>query len=200
MTGATVYIVDDDGIMRRTLASLLEMEGYVARTFASGEDFLRHEFPLEPSCLMLDLQMPGLPGTGVQEHLRALQWHPPVVFMTAHGTVPVTAQAMKAGAIDFLTKPLDPRTVLTAVSQALAVAGASLEQFHSVAAARQLIKSLTPREREVLQHVVSGKINKEIGNLLGTTERTIKAHRSSIMRKLQAKSVADLVRLADRAA
>lgn len=199
MSGTTVYIVDDDGLMRRSLASLVEAEGHAARTFASGNEFLSYKFPLHPSCLVLDLHMPGLQGTEVQDHLLKLSWHPPVIFVTAHGTVPVTAKAMKAGAVDFLIKPFTPSAVLSAVAQALDLARTSLEKLGTIQIAREMLDRLTPREREVFGHVISGMINKEIATLLGTTERTIKAHRSSVMRKLEANSVVDLVRLAEQA-
>lgn len=199
MNDSIVYIVDDDGLMRRSLASLIEAEGYNAQTFSSGDEFLACKLPLIPSCIVLDLQMPGREGPAVQEHLSRLEWHPPVIFMTAHGTVPVTAKAMKAGAIDFLTKPFDPQVLLSAVSVALEEARKSLARYDATETARELLGRLTPRELEVFHWVVSGKINKEIADVLGTTERTIKAHRSAVMQKLRAESVIDLVKIAEQA-
>ncbi len=199
MKDSVVYIVDDDGLMRRSLASLIEAEGYSAQTFSSGDEFLAYKLPRLPSCIILDLQMPGREGPAVQEHLSRLEWHPPVIFMTAHGTVPVTAKAMKAGAIDFLTKPFDPRVLLSAVSVALEESVRSLAKYDATETARELLNRLTPREMEVFHWVVSGKINKEIADVLGTTERTIKAHRSAVMQKLRAESVIDLVKIAEQA-
>jgi FixJ family two-component response regulator len=194
----TVFVVDDDASVLRALSRLLRAEGYRVRECPSSAEFLAQHDHAEPGCVVLDLSMPGLSGLEVQTALAA-DGERPVVFITGHGDVPSSVKAMKAGAVDFLEKPFDDSDLLRAVRSAV---DNDLRQ-RAVRAERadleQLLKTLTPREHEVLLHVISGRINKQIAADLGTVEKTVKVHRARIMLKLKVGSVAELTRLCERA-
>ena len=198
MNVPVIHVVDDDEPMRTAVARLLRASGYEVRTYASAGDFLLAPPEPVPGCLLLDLQMPGPSGLELQQ---ALQRHPmplPVVFLTGRGDVSSSVRAMKAGAVDFLTKPVEPAELLKAVEAALArdrSARARRESIHDVQAH---YASLTARERSVLDRVVAGEPNKQIARALGITERTVKMHRAQVMAKMQAGSVAELVRSAEQ--
>ncbi len=195
----TVFVVDDDPSVRKSLARLLTSAGHRADTFASAAEFLRRKpRPAGAACLILDLRMPDVDGLELQAALRDSGPTLPIIFATGHGDVPDSVRAMKLGAVDFLTKPVDETQLLTAVNKALALdeARAQAEAARTALARRQ--GRLTPRERQVFSLVVTGMLNKQIAWRLGASERTIKAHRARVMQKMQADSVAALVRMADR--
>jgi FixJ family two-component response regulator len=188
--------VDDDPSFRTAVTRLLRAAKYEVRGYASASEFLDSDPCAEPGCILLDLQMPGASGLDLQQSLARMEERLPIIFLTGHGDIPASVRAMKAGAVDFLTKPVRREALLNAIQNALGVDAKAREVR---AASRELhdrYENLTPREREVLAHVVSGKLNKQIAFDLGTAERTIKAHRASIMDKLRVQSVAELVRLA----
>jgi two-component system, LuxR family, response regulator FixJ len=194
-----VCIVDDDQSVRRALARLFKAAGYKAEVFASAEDYLTREVFEGPSCLILDVRMPGLNGLGLQEALEPRGAGEQIIFLTGHGDVSTCKQAMKKGAIDFLVKPFDDEELLGAVRRALGRSGDYLRQRTERREARKRIDRLTPREFEVLRFVIAGLRNKEIATELETAEKTIKVHRGRAMQKLGANSVPDLVRLSQRA-
>jgi FixJ family two-component response regulator len=193
-----VFVVDDDASVRRSVARLLKVHGCQPEVFASAQDFLRHEGDYGPGCLVLDLQLPGLSGLDLQAELAAAGRAIPIVFITGHGDVPSSVRAMKAGAVDFLPKPVRAEVLLEAVRTAVARDIRERHSREAVDAVAARLRTLTPREREVLALVVTGKLNKQIAHELGTTEKTIKVHRSRAMHKLGATSVAELVRLAEK--
>jgi FixJ family two-component response regulator len=198
MTRTTVFIVDDDPSVRDSLRFLLESVGLEVRIFSSAQDFLDGTDSETPGCLLLDVRMPGMSGLDLQHELANAGIFLPIIFITGHGTVPMSVRAMKAGAVDFLQKPFDEQDLLNAVSQAIEQdRKAGLERAESREIQKR-IKSLTPREYEAFTLLVSGMLNKQVACRLGTTERTIKAHRSRIMEKMKAESLADLVRHAER--
>jgi FixJ family two-component response regulator len=192
----TVFVVDDDDHVRRALARLLRSLGMQVTTFASAREFLRCGRPDGPACLILDVRLPGENGLLVQQSLQAAAWCPPMIFLTGHGTVPMAVQAMKAGAVDFLQKPVDEDVLLAAVAAALEQDNRLRHRQRYQIALHQRVATLTPREREVMALVITGLLNKEIAFALGTSEKTIKAHRVRIKEKMQARSLADLVRMA----
>jgi FixJ family two-component response regulator len=191
-----IHVVDGDLSFRTAVTRLLRAAKYEVRGYASASEFLESDPCAEPGCILLDLRMPGVSGLDLQQSLARMEEPLPIIFLTGHGDIPASVRAMKAGAVDFLTKPVRRDALLRAVQNALAVdskgraARAVLRELHD------RYENLTPREREVLVHVVSGKLNKQIAFDLGTAERTIKAHRASIMEKLCVRSLADLVRVA----
>jgi FixJ family two-component response regulator len=191
-----VHVVDDDEKMRTSLGRLLEAAGHATALYDSADAFLEAE-PCGPGCLLLDLQMPGKSGVELQEQLAAGASHLPVVFLTGHGDIPTTVKAMRLGAVDFLTKPANAPALLGAISRALARDAEQRASFERLTTLRERYETLTPAERVVLSMVVSGRLNKQIAYDLGRAERTVKAHRSRVMEKLRANSVADLVRIAD---
>ena len=193
-----VYLVDDEPGMLRALTRLLRAEGYQVRGFTSAQEFLAREHHKGPSCLVLDVAMPELDGLQLQERLRQSGAGLPVVFLTGNGNVPLSVRAMKAGAEDFLTKPVNAQDLLRAVRAALQRATEQQAEREERAALEERLVALTPREREVLRHVIAGKMNKQIAAELGTGEQNIKVHRGRLMRKMGVSSVADLVRVADR--
>jgi RNA polymerase sigma factor (sigma-70 family) len=193
-----IHVVDDDAAYRTAVARLLEASGYRVALYASAAQLLATSPPAEPGCIVLDVQMDGLTGLELQERLAAAGNRLPIVFLTGHADVPSSVRAMKAGAEDFLTKPAPKDVLLAAVQRALARFRATAESDEKIGALRARLAKLTPREREVFGLVVRGKLNKQIAHELGTSERTIKAHRHSIVNKLQAQSVAELVLLAER--
>jgi FixJ family two-component response regulator len=191
-----IHVVDDDPSFRTAVTRLLRAANYKVRGYASAAEFLNSDPCADPGCILLDLRMPGVSGLDLQQSLARMEERLPIIFLTGHGDIPASVRAMKAGAVDFLTKPVRREALLRAVENALGVdsmgrtARAVLRELHN------RYESLTPREREVLAHVVSGKLNKQIAFDLGAAERTIKAHRAAIMEKLRVQSVAELVRLA----
>lgn len=194
-----VFIVDDDAGVLKALSRLLRARGYDARPYTSPQDFLAHHDAAVPGCAVLDISLPGLNGLELQQALTAGGTHRPVIFITGKGDVPTSVRAMKAGAIDFLTKPVSGKDLLEAVSRAQSH-DTNLRKSHAeLASIEEKIATLTPREREVFAHVVSGQLNKQIASDLGTVEKTIKVHRGRVMEKLGVRTVADLVRLAEKA-
>ena len=198
-SAAHVHVVDDDASVRTAIVRLLEAEGYMATGHLSAEAFLAENEPREHGCLVLDFAMPGLDGLALQLALAERGSHMPIIFLTGRADVPMCTQAMKQGAFDFLTKPVDESVLLAAVQGALAtdlVLGMACDQRTATEA---LLATLTPREREVLMHVIAGRLNKQIAAELGTAEKTVKVHRARGMEKMHVRSVADLVRMVERA-
>jgi FixJ family two-component response regulator len=193
-----VFIVDDDQSMSEALTRLLGTVGLRARAFKTAQEFLNTQRPGTPSCLVLDVRLPGLSGLELQRELADTDPPIQIVFITAHGDVPVTVQAMKAGAIEFLAKPFRDQQLLDAVQQAIDRDRGTRRQRTKCAALRRRYELLTPREREVMALVVTGLLNKQIGGELGTSEVTVKAHRAQLMQKMEAGSVAQLVRIGER--
>jgi FixJ family two-component response regulator len=195
----TVFVIDDDASVRKGVARLLRIAGFVAETFTSAHEFLEH-FPSDVrGCLVLDLAMPGLDGLQLQQALAERGSMLPIVFLTGRGDIPSSVRAMKQGAVDFLTKPVSKQDLLDAVRRAIERCAALRETWQQVADVEERVATLTPREREVLTHLLSGKLNKQIAADLGTVEYTIKVHRARVMRKMQAPTLAALIRLAERA-
>jgi FixJ family two-component response regulator len=195
---AIVYIVDDDPSMREALTRLLGTVGLRAAAFKTPQEFLKDKRPDAPGCLVLDVRLPGLSGLDLQRELANMDPPIQIVFITAHGDIPMTVQALKAGAVDFLTKPFRDQQLLDAVQQAIDRDRAAREQRAELGELRRRYESLTQREREVMTLVVRGSLNKQTAAELGTSEATVKAHRAQLMRKMQAESVAQLVRIAER--
>ena len=195
-----VHVVDDDASFRAAIERRLKKEGYDVAVYPSGQDLLDHPpNESEPGCILLDVRIPGLSGPQLQDRLSELGSTVPIVFLTGYADVQATVRAIKAGAEDFLTKPVSSEDLLAAVERALARQVAARSQRDKLDAMRATIAMLTPREREVFELVIRGKTNKQIGNVLGATERTIKAHRHRVMEKMQVQSIAELVSLAERA-
>ena len=193
-----VLVVDDDASMRDALKSLFRSIGLRAETFASAADLLHGDLPDAPSCLVLDVRLPGLSGLDFQAELAKADMRLPVIFVTGHGDIPMTVRAMKAGAVEFLTKPFRDQDMIDAVQLALERDRERRAQEDSVAGLRARYDTLTPREQEVVVLVASGLMNKQIAARLGVSEITVKVHRGNVTRKLGAKSLADLVRMVDR--
>ena len=191
-----VFVVDDEPELRRALERLLRGEGLDVATFASAEDLLAGVTGDTVGCCVLDVAMPGLDGLALQERLAATGAQLEVVFVTGHGDIPMSVRAMRAGAVDFLTKPVKRTDLLRAVNAAMAAARSRHDAVEATSAQRARVAKLTPREREVMLHVIAGKLNKVIAADLGTTEHTIKVHRGRVMDKLEVSSVAELVHLA----
>ena len=193
-----VFVVDDDVSVRESLELLIDFAGWKPETFASAEEFLARPRSLTPSCLVLDVSLPELNGLELQRLIASDRIDMPIIFITGHGDVPMTVQAMKAGAVEFLTKPFDDEALLTAIRQAIARSTATLNDQAELQLLRECYASVTPREQEVMRLVVSGMLNKQIGLELGISEITVKAHRGKVMLKMKAGSVADLVKVAMR--
>jgi FixJ family two-component response regulator len=193
-----VFVVDDDVSVRESLELLIQNEDWQPKTFASAQEFLDYPRALVPSCLLLDISLPGLNGLDLQRRIAVERTDMPIIFITGHGDVPKTVQAMKAGAVEFLTKPFKDEELLTAVRQALERSRLTLAQEAEMHELRDRYASLTPREREVMALVVSGLLNKQVGGELGISEITVKAHRGQVMQKMKANSIADLVKMAGR--
>lgn len=195
---ALVSIVDDDASVRKGLARLLKSAGYDAETFASASEYLARPRPEEPGCLLLDVRMPGLSGLELQEALARTGRRVSIVFISGHGDIPGSVKAMKSGAVDFLTKPVDDRELLGAIERAVAKALQDRREQAVTKDVHDRIKTLTAREAQVFALVVTGRLNKQIAADLGIGEKTVKVHRSRVMEKMRAGSVAELVRLADQ--
>jgi FixJ family two-component response regulator len=193
-----VFVVDDDASIRDALKSLIRSVGLKVELFGSPGEFLQGKRPDAPSCLILDVRMPGESGLDLQRELAEANIHIPTIFITGHGDIPMSVRAMKAGAVEFLTKPFRDQDLLDAIRVALERDRAKRKHEAEIASLRQRWESLTPREQQVLPLVVSGLLNKQIAGEIGTSETTVKVHRGQLMRKMGADSLADLVRLAER--
>jgi FixJ family two-component response regulator len=192
-----IAIVDDDPSVRKSLERLIRSVGWKAETFASAQEFLARPGTEAPSCLVLDLQLPGLSGLDLQKQMAEVELKIPIVFLTGHGNIPASVQAMKAGAIEFLTKPVDEQDLLKAIHEAIERDRRTRQEHAEMHELQRRYESLTSREQEVMQQVISGLLNKQIAADLKITEFTVKFHRAHIMRKMRADSLADLVRMAE---
>jgi FixJ family two-component response regulator len=195
----TVFVVDDDAGVLKALSRLLRANGYHVEPFASPQTFLAHHDASVPGCAVFDVAMPGFNGLELQQALTARGSARPIIFLTGEGDIPTSVQAMKAGAIDFMTKPVDERGLLGAIARAEAQDTKIRQSQAELGLIEAKLATLTPREREVLSHVVAGRLNKQIAGDLGTVEKTIKVHRGRVMEKLGVRTVADLVRMAEKA-
>jgi FixJ family two-component response regulator len=196
--GATVFVVDDDASMRRSLTNLLRSVGLRVEAFASAQEFLRGKRPDVAGCLVLDVRLPGPSGLDLQKRMTEADMEIPIIFITGHGDIPMTVRAMKAGAVEFLTKPFRDQDLLDAIHQALERDHTAREQRGEIDELRRRFESLTRREREVMGLVVTGLLNKQIAAEVGASETTVKIHRHQAMDKMGAGSLAELVRMADR--
>jgi len=195
----TVFIVDDEAPVRKALSRLLRAAGFVVAAFASPGEFLAQHDLHKPGCLVLDLMMPGIDGIELQRALARKGSVLPIIFITGHGDIPKSVQAMKSGALDFLTKPVNDENLVASIRAAIKRDSVARREQAELFEIRARLASLTPREQEVLDHVVTGKLNKQIADDLGVVEKTIKVHRAHVMEKMKVQSVAELVRLTERA-
>ena len=198
ITKPIVFIVDDDPWVRESLEALVQDEGWQPETFASAQEFLDRPRAFTPSCLVLDISLPGLNGLELQKRVAVERTDMPIIFITGHGDIPMSVGAMKAGAVEFLTKPFNDEVLLTAIRQALERSRLELAKDAEIQNLRDRYTSLTARERDVMALVVSGLLNKQVAGELGITESTVKAHRGQVMQKMKANSVADLVKMTAR--
>jgi FixJ family two-component response regulator len=195
---ATVFVIDDDGRMRAAMQRLLKSVGLRAEAFASPQEFLRHKLPDGPSCLILDVRLPGISGLDVQRKLSEAGVQIPVIFITGHGDIPMTVKAMKSGAVEFLTKPFRDQDLLDAIQEALQRENEIRQQQHEIQGLQERYQTLTAREREVMGLLVSGMLTKQIAARLGTSEITAQVHRGQVMHKMHANSPAELGRMAEK--
>jgi FixJ family two-component response regulator len=193
-----VFIVDDDARMRAAMQRLLKTVGLHSESFATPQDFLQRKLPDAPSCLVLDIRLPGMSGLDVQHKLNEAGVQIPIIFITGHGDIPMTVQAMKSGAVEFLTKPFRDQDLIDAIQQALKRNHEMRQQQHDAQELKERYETLTAREREVMGLLVSGMLTKQIASRLGTSEITAQVHRGQVMRKMQANSPAELGRIAER--
>ena len=194
----TVFIVDDDAGMRQAIQDLVESVGLRAESFSTGEEFLKKQRTADPSCLVLDVRLPQMSGLDFQRQLAGIGLQIPIIFITAHGDIPMSVRALKSGAVEFLTKPFRDQDLLDAIQQALQRDRAAREQQAEINNLHERYHALTAREREVMTLVVSGMLNKHIAAKIGASEATVKVHRGHVMEKMQAGSVIELVRMADK--
>jgi len=197
-TKPTIFIVDDDPSVRESTELMLKSVGFNVKTFVSAQDFLKANLQEDLGCLILDVRMPGISGLDLQEKLVSAKTPLPVIFITGHGTVPMSVRAMKAGAVDFLQKPFEEQDLLDAINRAITQQRERKSKKDEADKLQQRLKALTSREYEVFSLLVTGMANKEIAHKLGTSERTVKAHRTQIMEKMNARSLADLTRFAEK--
>ena len=195
---ATVFVIDDDARMRAAMERLLKSVGLLAESFATPQDFLRRKPPDGPSCLVLDVRLPGMSGLDVQRKLIDSGIYIPIIFISGHGDIPMTVKAMKSGAVEFLTKPFRDQDLLDAIQQALERENETRQQQHEIQKLKDRYETLTAREREVMGLLVSGMLTKQIASRLGTSEITAQVHRGQVMRKMQANSPAELGRIAEK--
>jgi FixJ family two-component response regulator len=195
-----VFVVEDDASVRRALGALIRLEGLAVQTFPSAQEFLAFSRPDVPSCLVLDVQLPGLSGLDLQEELAKADVQIPIIFLTGHGDIPMSVRAMKAGALEFLTKPFDDEDLLEAIRVAINRDRLARQERENMRTLYHRYNSLTPREQEVMKWVVAGLLNKQIAAELGISEIMIKVHRGQVMHKMQAESLADLVRMSEKLA
>ena len=194
----TIYIVDDDPSVNRSLERLLRSANYQVESFYSAENFLDLEYYERPSCLILDVSMPGMNGLELQEKLASLNLNLPIIFITGHATVPMSVHAMKGGAVNFLQKPFDQDELIAEIEKAIQLDSKETQREAEISEIENRIKSMTPRENEVFNLVITGRLNKQIAADLGVCEKTIKVHRARVMEKMHVKSLAELVHLSDR--
>jgi FixJ family two-component response regulator len=195
---STVFVIDDDGGMRQAIQDLVESVGLRAEAFATGEEFLEKPRTADPSCLVLDVRLPQMSGLEFQQKLAELGVRIPIIFITAHGDIPMSVRALKSGAVEFLTKPFRDQDLLDAIQQALQRDRAAREQVADISELQERYRALTAREREVMALVISGMLNKHIAAKIGASEATVKIHRGHLMEKMQADSLIELVRMADK--
>jgi len=193
-----VFVIDDDPSIRMAIKELIEAVGITCQAFESGQELLNATLPDVPGCLVLDVRLPGLSGLNLQRELKARGCNIPIIFITGHGDIPMTVQAMKAGAVEFLTKPFRDQDLLDAIEQALERDRLARQELTEIRELRQRSEALTPRELEVMRLVVSGLLNKQIAAELGISEKTVNVHRAQVMHKMHADSLADLVRMSEK--